>query len=115
MGFEDFIVHELTHGRQHQLQREHANEKKWQSRRGVHRDLAWFTAVAEACPRYLGVECPRASWPTGPRTREGTLTEVEMTHWPGSLRLLAKMGDPRLPKVKTPRRTRTHVHAPALS
>ena len=95
--FEDFIVHELTHVRQEQLLRENA----WKVRRGAHRDLGWYTAVAEACPQYLGVECPRSSWPTGPRPRKGanTLTEVEMTHWPGSLRLLAMENDPRLPKV----------------
>ena len=33
------------------------------------------------------------------RKGANTLTEVEMTHWPGSLRLLADMGDPRLPKI----------------
>jgi hypothetical protein len=48
-GFEDFIVHELTHARQHQLLREHG----WEMKRGAHRDLGWYTAVAEACPRYL--------------------------------------------------------------
>jgi hypothetical protein len=99
IGFEDFIVHELTHVRQAQLQREHPGEKGWEMKRGAHRDLGWYTAVAEACPRYLGVELPRSSWPTGPRTREGTLTEVEMTHWPTSLRRLALANDPRLPKA----------------
>jgi hypothetical protein len=96
-GFEDFIVHELTHVRQEQLLHEHG----WEMKRGAHRDLAWYTAIAEACPRYLGVECPRSSWPTGPRPRKGsnTLTEVEMTHWPTLLRLLAMEDDPRLPKV----------------
>ena len=53
---------------------------------------------AEACPRYLGVEFPQSSWPTGPRTREGTLTEVLLTHWPTSLRVLATENDARLPK-----------------
>jgi hypothetical protein len=81
-GFEDFIVHELTHVRQAQLLREHRGEKGWQMKRGAHRDLGWYTAVSEACPRYLGVEFPRSSWPTGPRTRKGTLSEVELTHWP---------------------------------
>jgi hypothetical protein len=95
-GFEDFVVHELTHARQEQLLRKHP---EWKSDRGHHRDLGWYTAVAEACPKYLGVELPRSSWPTGPRTRKGTLTEVEMTHWPGSLRALAMENDPRLPKV----------------
>lgn len=88
----DFIVHELTHARQAMLLREHG----WEMKRGAHRDLGWFTAVAEACPRYLGVQCPQSSWPTGPRTRQGTLTEVEMTHWPESLRALAAVDDPRL-------------------
>jgi hypothetical protein len=97
--FEDFIVHELTHARQDQLLREHRGEKEWEKTRGVHRDLGWYTAIAEACPRYLGVEFPRSSWPTGPRTREGTLTEVQVNYWPGSLRDLALMSDPRLPKI----------------
>jgi hypothetical protein len=98
-GFEDFIVHELTHVRQAQLLREHHGEKGWEMKRGVHRDFGWYTAVAEACPRYLGVEFPRSSWPTGPRTREGTLTEVQVTHWPESLRWLALAEDLRLPKA----------------
>lgn len=92
---EDFIVHELTHARQRQLLRQYG----WKMKRGAHRDLGWYTAVAEACPRYLGVEMPRSSWPTGPRTRAGTLTEVDLTHWPGSLRALAEAGDQRLPPI----------------
>jgi hypothetical protein len=98
-GFEDFIVHELTHVRQAQLLREHTGERGWAMKRGAHRDLGWYTAVAEACPHYLGVELPRSSWPTGPRARNGTLTEVEMTHWPESLRALVFENDPRLPKT----------------
>ena len=94
-GYEDFTVHELTHQRQAQLLREHG----WKMKRGAHRDLAWYSAVAEAAPKYLGVTIPRSSWPTGPRTREGTLTEVQMTHWPMSLRTLAQADDPRLPKI----------------
>lgn len=89
---EDFIVHELTHARQAQLLREHG----WQMKRGAHRDLGWYSAVAEACPRYLGLEMPRTVWPTGPRTRDGTLSEVDLTHWPNSLRELAMAGDPRM-------------------
>ena len=65
----------------------------------MHRDPAWFSAVAEAAPKYLGVSYPRSSWPTGPRTRKGTLTEVQMTHWPQSLRALAQADDPRLLKI----------------
>src|SRR4051795_6621310 len=61
-GFEDFIVHELTHARQAQLEAEHG----WPRRRGAHRDLGWYAAVAEACPNYLGVECPRSP-PTAQR------------------------------------------------
>jgi hypothetical protein len=97
--FEDVIVHELTHARQGQLLRKH----KWKvpPSRGCHRDLGWYAAVAEACPLYLGIELPRSSWPTGGRTRKGTLNEVQLTHWPSSLRLLADMHDPRLPPVKT--------------
>lgn len=93
-SFKDFIVHELTHARQAQLLREHPD---WKVTRGAHRDLGWYTAVAEACPRYLGFELPSSIWPTGPRTRKGTITEVEMTHWPMSLRLLALDKDERLP------------------
>jgi hypothetical protein len=93
-AFEDFIVHELTHARQRQLLRAHP---KWRGTRGAHRDLGWYAAIAEACPRYLAVSFPRSSWPTGPRTRKGTLTEVEATHWPASFRMLRD--DPRLPKL----------------
>lgn len=93
---EDFIVDELTHARQAQILREHP---KWKATRGAHRDLGWYSAVAEACPRYLGVELPQSSWPKGPRTPNTTLTEVEMTHWPESLRALVKANDPRLLKI----------------
>jgi len=47
----DFIVHELTHMRQAQLL---AANPDWIQTRGVHRDRGWFTAIAEASPRYLG-------------------------------------------------------------
>jgi hypothetical protein len=97
---EDFIVHELTHARQGMLLREHQGDKDWAiTRPGVHRDRGWYTAISEACPKYLGFELPPSLWPTGPRTREGALTEVEMTHWPHSLRALAEAGDPRIPKT----------------
>jgi hypothetical protein len=39
------------------------------------------------------------SHPRAPSTRKGTLTEVEMTHWPETLRALAEADDPRLPKT----------------
>jgi hypothetical protein len=91
----------IEHARQAQLLRGHRDEDGWSVTRGAHRDRAWYTAIAEACPGYLGVECPPSSWPTGPRARKGanTLTEVDMTHWPESLRRLANAGDPRLPKI----------------
>ena len=93
----DFIVHELTHERQGQLLQQHG----WKKTRGDHRDRGWYRAISEACPKYLGVEFPEASWPTGPRPRKGTnpLTEVEVTHWPNSMRELAMANDPRLPKI----------------
>jgi hypothetical protein len=95
---EDFIVHELIHARQAQLLDQHRGEKEWKiSRPGAHRNRAWYAAVSEACPRYLGFELPASLWPTGPRTRKGTLSEVEMTHWPQSIRMLAEIDrDPRL-------------------
>ena len=92
---DDFIVHELTHARQAQLLAQHG----WKSTRGDHRDNGWYAAIAEACPKYLGVEFPRSSWPTGPRPHKGTnpLTEVEACHWPHSFRDLVEDNDPRLP------------------
>ena len=98
---EDFIVHELTHARQGRLLREHQGESGWEigKRRGAHRDRGWYGAVADACPRYFDVELPSSCWPTGPRTRSGTLTEFEMTRRPKSLRDLAAVGDPRLPRL----------------
>jgi hypothetical protein len=101
---EDFIVHELTHERQLQLLKQHG----WKRTRGAHRDRGWYTAISEACPRYLGVEFPESSWPTGPRTRNGTLTEVQATHWPKSLRDLMLNGDPRLPKPAKAKRAIMH-------
>jgi hypothetical protein len=98
---EDFIVHELTHHRQNQLLAEHQSDESWRSSRGgSHRDRGWYQAIAEACPKYLGVKFPRSSWPTGPRPKKGsnTLTEPQATHWPGTFRELIMMEDPRLPR-----------------
>ena len=93
---EDFIVHELTHARQAQLEAQHG----WGRKRGDHRDKGWYAAIAEACPNYLGVEFPSSSWPTGPRPKKGTnpLSEVQATYWPETFRDLAMVDDPRLPK-----------------
>ena len=92
--FEDFIVHELTHVRQDQLLRENG----WSMNRGAHRDRGWYTAIAEACPHYLGVECPRSSWPTGPRPRKGsnTLNEVRDD---ALARIVAGSGDGKRPAI----------------
>jgi hypothetical protein len=95
--YEDFIVHELTHIRQAQLLRQHAGEWGWtQSGKNVHRDKGWYQAIAEAAPKYLGVEVPESVWPK--RGNPDTLTEPEMCHWPDSIRALAQAKDPRLPK-----------------
>lgn len=67
---EDFIVHELRHGGQTQLLREHP---EWKVTRGAHRDLGWYAAVAEACPKYLGFELPRSIWPKGAAHAEDDL------------------------------------------
>ena len=80
--------------RQQQLLKQHGYRVN--QSRGAHRDQGWYTAIAEACPNYLGYELPRTSWPTGPRTKAGTLTEVDMTHWPMAIRTLAQDGDVRL-------------------
>ena len=95
-GFEDFIVHELTHRRQAALLREHKGEWGWAQHvgRGAHRDKGWYSAIAEAAPNYLGVEVPADVWPK--RNNPDTLTEPEMTHWPMSIRHLAEAQDPRL-------------------
>jgi hypothetical protein len=98
---EDVIVHELTHVRQAMLLgRHHVGGS-----RGPHRDAGWYEAVSEACPRYLGAEFARSSWPRWKSVRraksvykervEGTLDEVTVGHWPEAIRPLA--GDPRLP------------------
>jgi hypothetical protein len=102
LSLEDFIVHELTHTRQAQLLRQHPNDKAWLPKRtGHHQDRGWYTAVAEAAPKYIGVDVPPTSWPNGSRPRKlrPNLTEPEMTYWPVSLRRLAKANDPRLPKA----------------
>ena len=87
-------MHELTHIRQAQLQHQH----NWdEGIRGVHRNRAWYSAISEACPNNLGgLQLPPSVWPTGSRTKRGTLTEVEMTHWPESLRSLSHARDERL-------------------
>jgi hypothetical protein len=88
----DFIVHELTHHRQDVLLKRHG----WTQNRGSHRDRGWYTAIAEAAPRYLGVKFAEDIWPRRQSVRvNGTvrkqndplrLTEVEVTDWPDSFR-----------------------------
>jgi hypothetical protein len=98
-GYENFIVHELTHIRQAQLLREHKGEWGWSQTGGnVHRDKGWYAAIAEACPNYLGVELPESVWPK--RNNPDTLTEPEMSHWPASIRDLVEADDPRLVAAK---------------
>jgi hypothetical protein len=102
VGAEDFIVHELTHYRQHMLL---ARTGARQSR-GVHRDSGWYGAIKEAAPRYLGVQFPESIWPKLKSVRKGgkitkvaepgRLTEVEVTHLPHSFRALITAGDKRL-------------------
>ena len=88
----DFVMHELTHHRQAQLNRALGHKRT----RGDHRDPGWYGAIAEAAPRYLGVSMPESSWPHQ-KPKPGRLTEVEATHWPQSFRPLIAAGDPRLP------------------
>jgi hypothetical protein len=92
-GLTDFIVHELTHARQAQVMKANGWTRKG---RGTHRDKGWYTAIAEAAPKYLDVEVPKAAWPKGWRPRKGGLTEPEMTHWPEAIRTLVEGSDPRL-------------------
>jgi hypothetical protein len=98
----DFIVHELTHHRQHQLEAEHKGDPAWVRKRDdSHRNRGWYQAISEAAPKYLGVEFPQSSWPTGPRPHkkgDPTLTEVEAGHWPTMFHYLVAEEDPRLPK-----------------
>lgn len=89
--FADFIVHELTHYRQRVLIQRGGIVQN----RGAHRDVGWFQAIAEAAPRYLGVTFSESAWPKQ-KPQPGRLTEVEVTHWPGSFRDLVAGGDPRL-------------------
>jgi hypothetical protein len=108
-GAEDPIVHELTHTRQKMLLGTHHIGGS----RGSHRDAAWYAAISEACPRYLGAEFPRSSWSRWKSVRrgksvtkqahEGTLDEPTITHWPQAMRPL--VGDPRLPSVNPERVT----------
>ena len=98
---EDVLVHELTHTRQAMLLGTHHIGGS----RVPHRDPGWYEAVSEACPRYLGIEFPRSTWPAWKSVRrgksvikervKGTLDEVSVGHWPQAVRALA--GDPRLP------------------
>jgi hypothetical protein len=102
-GGEDVIVHERTHTRQAMLLGTHHIGGS----RGKHRDLGWYQAVSEACPKYLGAEFPGSSWPASKSVRrgksvghqavEGTLDEPTLTHWPQAMRPL--VGDPSLPSV----------------
>jgi hypothetical protein len=57
---EDFLVHELTHHRQHTLS---ANPPVGGGSRGAHRDPGRYGAIAEAAPRYLGFAFPKTIWP----------------------------------------------------
>ncbi len=93
----DFVMHELTHLRQAYLLRTHGYKKA--KGRGSHRDKAWYAAIAEAAPGYLGVSFPDAAWPVGQRVYERRLDEVTATHWPRAFRPLIAANDQRLPKV----------------
>jgi hypothetical protein len=84
----DFLVHEMTHQRQRML-------FSGPGKRGVHRDVGWYGAIAEAAPRYLGVSFPEAMWPMQ-KPKPGRMTEVEACHWPHSFRPLIADRDPRL-------------------
>jgi hypothetical protein len=99
---QDFIIHELTHHRQDSLLARY----RWPQNRGVHRDKGWYTAIAEAAPRYLGVAFPASVWPKLKSQRQNgsvikladpdRLTEPEVTHWPHSFRALIAVRDIRL-------------------
>lgn len=108
-GVEDLLVHELTHARQGQILRD--QHIRVNASRGDHRDRGWYQAISEAAPKYLGVEIPESIWPrtksvrvkaddgrtvVRKRTVPATLTEVDMTHWPESIRNLRDSGDTRL-------------------
>jgi hypothetical protein len=103
---EDVIVHELTHTRQAMLRGSHHRKR---GSRGSHRDAAWYEAISEAAPRYLGVRFEPEVWPAwrsvcrnghivGKEPRPGTLDEVRVCHWPGAMRKLVSAGDKRLPR-----------------
>jgi hypothetical protein len=97
-GFEDLIVHELTHNRQTVILGTH----EITGTRGTHRDRGWYAAITEACPRYLGVAFPESLWPNRKSVREGKSVRKEVTpgrldeptvcHWPMAMR-----GHPLLP------------------
>jgi hypothetical protein len=91
----DFIVHEATHQRQQII----LNRYGIRPNRGTHRDRAWYAAIAEAAPAYLGVTFPPERWPIQGNKRaleEGRLTEPEATLWPHTFRDLIAKGDERL-------------------
>lgn len=107
---QDFILHELAHTRQAML----LGGRIKSGSRGVHVDIGWHGAIAEATPRYLGVSFPPSAWPKWRSVRvkgaKGTtpkkvqddsnrLRETETSHWPHSFRKLIAAGDPRLTRV----------------
>jgi hypothetical protein len=105
----DTLVHELTHAYQHEVVMvRDGGDKTLDPTRGPHRCRSWYEAVATAAPAVLGVEIPAECWPLKKSARrngkvvkiipEGTVSEVEMTHWPGSIRCALQDGTLNLPR-----------------
>ena len=70
---EDFIVHEMTHHRQQQLEAAHACDPAWKrTARGPHQCRGWYAAISEACPKYLGVGSHSGRGPPGRDRRKAT-------------------------------------------
>jgi hypothetical protein len=96
----DFLVHELCHYRQ-ALLLACLPGAKVDATRGSHRDIGWYTALAEASPRYLGVEFCAPSRKSVRVKAEGykhgkvgkvedpdRMSESDAAHWPHSMRSL---------------------------
>ena len=101
----DMVIHELCHFRQARLLAVH----RYKQSRGNHRDPAWYQAVSEAARAYLGVHFPPERWPKMKSVRDGKtvskmvdtsrLSEVDVSHFPHSFRVLIETRDPRLKSI----------------
>jgi hypothetical protein len=108
-SLKDTLLHEMAHAYQFEVAMvRDGGDKTLDPTRGIHRCRSWYESVAVASPAVLGVEIPAERWPVKKSARrdgrvtkiipEGAVSEVDMTHWPRSIRDGVRDGTLDLPR-----------------